>query len=597
MNALLLYNDNISIKLINEFEEKGGIAIYFKIGNQDLANPNFSFDKTVSEKLAAIENKQFDAIFLPFSLSEENYIEFLGIQFAYHIRLTPSFNNIHTPIVFFGNETPEIINKITSQGVILFTPGIFCKQISTVLNFEEQLNLIKSKKPRITEGEYKTFLERIQVTPPANYSTHHSISNEWSILRWAKTLSLDDDADIRKIESKIGSSLYYKYLNAKYPILEANKILDSELQIKNKGRVLYLDDEAEKGWSELFSELLYSKCDLKDFDGEFGYDFKGKEKQEIIDLCFEKVIAFKPDVVILDLRLHDDDFGSINPKEISGYQILKKIKHHNKGIQVIIFSATNKIWNLLELQKEGADGFILKESPELSVDPEFTKQSIVNICKTVDLCLEKCFLKEIYNELTPLLECVKTNNNVKPKNYCLKIQQGKLELYKELLESAEFLLYSNPHNLKYTFLQLILIIEDIVKSFYINSSSNSNHYVEIGLERKLCLEKKKKTISLKLNPIEKWNKYLEGIYLIEENVNQVEFNNFNCSAEKVFFNYRLNCVLYFVYNIDLNQASKFSQLYRLRSSSVAHIGNSDVNDKDILNSIELLNILISYPLH
>ncbi|MGL2986421.1 response regulator [Flavobacterium sp. RSSA_27] len=419
MNALLIYNDNISSKLIKEFEEKGGIAIDFNIGNQDLANPNFSFDNTVSEKLESIENKQFDVIFLPFSLSEENYIEFLGIQFSYHIRLTPNFNNIYTPIVFFGNETPEIINKITSQGVILFTPGIYCTQKSTVNDFEKQLNFIKSKKPAITKEEYKTFLEKINVIPPANYATHHSITNEWSILRWAKTLNVNDDDDILKIESKIGSSLYYKYLNAKYPILESNKISDSELLIKNKGRVLYLDDEAEKGWSELFSELLFTKCELKEFDGELGYDFKGKEKKEIIHLSFEKVKEFNPDVVILDLRLHDDDFETQNPKEISGYQILRKIKEYNNGIQVIIFSATNKIWNLLELQNEGADGFILKEAPELSVDKNFTKDSIKNIINTIDKCLEYSFLTDFYSKYKEMKQELLPRTNPKNAEYPL----------------------------------------------------------------------------------------------------------------------------------------------------------------------------------
>jgi CheY-like chemotaxis protein len=491
MNALLIYNDNISIKLINEFEEKGGIAIDFKIGNQDLANPNFSFDNIVSEKLASIENISFDAIFLPFSLSEENYIEFWGIQFAYHIRLTPSFNNIHTPIVFFGYETPEVINKITSQGLILFTPGIYCTQRSTVSDFEKQLNFIKSKKPKITREDYKTFLERIQVIPPANYSTHHSISNEWSILRWGKTLSLDDDADIRKIESKIGSSLYYKYLNAKYPISEANKILDSELQIKNKGRVLYIDDEAEKGWSELFSELFHDKCNLNEFDGDLGYAFKGRDKQEIIDLSFEKVIAFNPDVVILDLRLHDDDFGSINPKEISGYKILEKIKEHNKGIQVIIFSATNKIWNLLELQKEGADGFILKESPELSIDPEFTKQSILNICKTVDECLEYSFLNDFYSKYKEIkIELLPRTN---PKNTEYPLDKKFVNEYLKWLQFGidNIGKYKNKEGLVTSFLILFSVLENLAnriididnpESVYENGETKYQHKFRINNE-------------------------------------------------------------------------------------------------------------------
>jgi CheY-like chemotaxis protein len=397
MNSLLIYNNNINQHIVNQFEDSCGKTSPFNIGYQEIANPNFSFDKKVTEILNQFESHEFDVIFIPFSLSEENYIEFLGLQFAYHIRLTQSFNNTRTPIVFFGNESPEIINKITNSGVILFTPGIYCTTKSNILDFEKQITHILENKPKITKEEYSNnFLERINIQPPANYSTHHSIANEWSILRWAKAMSVDNDNDISNIESKIGASLYFKFLNAKYPIKETNIINVHDLKLNNNGKVLYIDDESEKGWGELFSHLLYDKCKLKEFDGELGYDFKGKEKQQIIDLSFAKVKEFKPDVVILDLRLHDEDFEAISPEEISGFQILKKIKEHNKGIQVIIFSATNKIWNLLELQKEDADGFILKEAPELSIDSEFSRQSILNFCKTIDECLEMKFLIDLF---------------------------------------------------------------------------------------------------------------------------------------------------------------------------------------------------------
>jgi CheY-like chemotaxis protein len=591
MNSLLIYNNNINQQIVNQFEETCGKTVAFNIGYQEIANPNFSFDKKVTEILNQFESQEFDVIFIPFSLSEENYIEFLGLQFAYHIRLTQSFNNTMSSIVFFGNESPEIINKITNAGVILFTPGVYCTTKSNVLDFKKQIAHILENRPKISKEDYtNNFLERINIQPPSNYSTHHSIANEWSILRWAKALSVNKDKDIGNIESKIGASLYFKFLNAKYPIKNTNKIEDNDLELNNNGKVLYIDDEAEKGWSELFSELLYTKCGLEEFDGELGYEFKGKEKQEIIDLSIEKVKEFKPDVVILDLRLHDEDFEIISHKEISGFQILNKIKELNKGIQVIIFSATNKIWNLLELQKEGADGFILKESPELSIDPEFTKQSIISICNTIDLCLEKLFLKQIYSELTPLIQKVKENEDKKHQNYNLKLQQGKLELYREYLDSAEFLLYSNFKNLKYSYLQFILIIEDIVKSYYIKPINDKNHYVEQNLNKILCIENDNNIITLKLNPVVKWSKFDNQDYHIITK-EDLQFNW--TDSEKVIFNYRLNCVLYFIYGVELKKAANYSQLYRKRSSSVAHIGSSKVDKNDILKSIDLLNILIS----
>ena len=87
--------------------------------------------------------------------------------------------------------------------------------------------------------------------------------------------------------------------------------------------------------------------------------------------------------MILDLRLHKEDFNNKPIDEITGFKILEKIKNHNKGIQVIIFSATNKIWNLQALQNAGADGFIIKESPNNNFEPGFTKQSIEKMLQSI----------------------------------------------------------------------------------------------------------------------------------------------------------------------------------------------------------------------
>ena len=208
----------------------------------------------------------------------------------------------------------------------------------------------------------------------------------------------------------------------------------------------------------------------------------------------------------------------------------------------------------------------------------------------VGLCLSKSHLKDVYLVLIPLIEKVRINTFKKPKHYQLTIPQGKITDYLDYLTSADFLLYSNPHNLKYCFLQLILIIEDIIKNFYVEGY-NGNHFIKWSLEEPLlCLDKSGFRTKLKLKPLNKWNKFIEEDYLLEDSK---EENMFNAQADRIPFNYRLNCVLCFKYGVDLNTAAKYSNLYRVRSSSVAHIGDSYVSVNNILNSIELLTILIN----
>ena len=98
MNNLLIYDDSISDALVTAFRKDLGPAVSFKIIGQELLNNNFSIDKKIHAFILdkdEIEQKKYDAIFIPYSLSEENYLEFLGIRLAYHIRLTKEFKNIH----------------------------------------------------------------------------------------------------------------------------------------------------------------------------------------------------------------------------------------------------------------------------------------------------------------------------------------------------------------------------------------------------------------------------------------------------------------------------------------------------------------------
>lgn len=94
------------------------------------------------------------------------------------------------------------------------------------------------------------------------------------------------------------------------------------------------------------------------------------------------------------MRLHESDYENIT---LTGIEVLEKIKGHNPGIQVIIFSATNNIWNLQSLQ-DRADGFIIKESPENSIDKRFTDKAIRSLKNSIKTSLKRKFLKEVFKK-------------------------------------------------------------------------------------------------------------------------------------------------------------------------------------------------------
>ena len=82
----------------------------------------------------------------------------------------------------------------------------------------------------------------------------------------------------------------------------------------------------------------------------------------------------------------------------------KRIKEINQGNQVIIFTASNKTWNLKSLLEYGADGYYLKESPEFNITLEQTIRNIRDFQLQVKGCLNRSeYLRRLYsltNELS-----------------------------------------------------------------------------------------------------------------------------------------------------------------------------------------------------
>ena len=562
---------------------------FFKL--EEIPNKGYArdIDARIHDTLDRLNNIKLNSITIPISITE-NFLEFSGLRLGHHIRLTTNLSFNKTPIIFIGALDEVQLLKLSTLANILLTPNVFYVNLS-ISSFNSIEKMIEKLETVETDNfDFSKYLEKVNFKSPANYEDNHNISNEWSIYRWSQMIDdLCDDENINTIIERQKNNLYFKYLKTIHPSCNLSKFTSDELKVEHPNkRVLYIDDEVEKGWGEIFSTIL---GDINKLHFEYlDIEFNNLKQSEIINKSIDKVKKFNPDVVILDLRIHKDDFNFGKPTALSGYKILKEIKKINKGIQVIVFSATNKIWNLQALQEAGADGFIIKEGIENSLDSNFTRITILNFIRIIESLLKRNFLIDIYSFLTPLIKKIEANIIKKPKNYNLKISQGKLINYLDYLKSADLLLYSNPYNLNYCFLQLILVIEDIIKGFYIESS-DKNQYVDISIYKKsLCLEKNVDQIKLMLKPKNGLNKFIEEDHIIYKSDNFYKL--FNNQGDRIPFNYRLNSVLYFRYKIDLNQSSQYSNLYRLRSKSVAHIGGDKVKEKDILRSLELLGILI-----
>lgn len=533
-----------------------------------------------------LSEKRYDNIFIPVSFGP-TLSDFNGLRLAAHIRCTPSASQLSNIIIYSYVDVnylvdSEFFNILKTKNVFLIT---YSKKA-----FEDFVNSLEQS---FSIEELPKEVAKLKLDPPKNYEDSHSVVNEWAIFQWANIIDAEQNNELKKVFKTVETNLFFKYLKTIYPVCPTEKLSKHELKIdfNGKPRVLLIDDESHKGWCKLFAFLLRDTNSI--YTDYIGDGFKYLSRKEIIDKSIQKIIEDDIDVIIMDFRLHPDDINFQSSHDVTGLKLLKEIKKLNPGIQVIVFSATNKVWNLQALQKAGADSFIIKVSPENKVEVDFSKDSIFTMMESLKVCFNKGFLKKIFKLFQPLYNHVESIKGLKPESYSNKnypVPQGNIIKYFELLKSCKILLLSNWTELNLAFLQLILIIEDLVKTFYVEKEDN-NHYIDKSLfESELVLNKQDGFITLKLEPKSRWNDFKFGEFdLLKQDM---DYKYFNLSAERVLFNYRLYCVLHFKYHIELEKIKKFSSLYKKRSTVVAHLNKDDscIFIKDIINAIELLTI-------
>ena len=131
---------------------------------------------------------------------------------------------------------------------------------------------------------------------------------------------------------------------------------------------------------------------------------KNAERNQLItkikNWIIKKIKDENISIFIIDLRLCDADHNEINFEELTGIQIIDFIKNKiNKGIQIIVSTASNKIWNLQNCIKYGVDSFTIKESPNSYAKREETRISLVEIERNLVKAAEKTILVEFYNKI------------------------------------------------------------------------------------------------------------------------------------------------------------------------------------------------------
>ncbi|MFC2073794.1 response regulator transcription factor [Campylobacterota bacterium] len=447
----------------------------------DYDNSSSNIDIYITNEIIPqlIENN-FSLLIIEAGLSE-TYTNFYGLDLAHHIRLDINLSlKRYVPIIIIYDDDPFALNKLTTRARILFTKSIAVSKNSQIEieNLKAKISS-KSLTESLTEKNFQVeFLDKLIIKPPNEF--HHRLSNEWSVYRWSQYLKLFDSTYVNNTKEKVSSLLYFKYLITKFPItaiedyVENQKKIIETKQVKESGRVLYIDDEWDIGWKDIFEKFfrVYFSTSTHVIDLKtVCKTFNSFDKEQLILDLESEVKSYDPDIVILDMRLHNDDHKIKSTNDyslISGVQLLDKIRKFNPGIQCIILTASNKSKLLEVLHERNILSYIKKEDPEFYADD--TANNIAKLCDDINIGLKNKYLKEIWRTAKSIETKLKLDLF---NQYGLNLSdyEDNLNTLKKETEYVFDVLNSNMNNkLNYAMLSMARSIEALQKIFIYEKS-------------------------------------------------------------------------------------------------------------------------------
>lgn len=336
------------------------------------------------------DKNSLNVVFIPTVFDISNSLSYGGANLAIRILMHYLRNGIADfNIVLMGFESEENFLLHYSYPNILKIPGI------SYLRFNKKIvsQYRSGDRYYLKVDEYIPILDNLGLKIPSSFKSTHSLTNEWCLFKWNSFWGNKASAE------PLMGHLYFEYLITLEKLGKVkNKVVTENLKdrIRNypSARILLIDDNI--GWHSFFKSLFEDNPNVE--IQCLGENFNKLLFSEISSIIKEKVNKFNPHVIILDFRLMEDQDAEVKDdmRQISGYKVLKDILKGNYvtprtsfGRQVLIFTATSRIENILMLREGYADGFILKEKPEKYNGKEITKDVISKMVSSLRTSIDR----------------------------------------------------------------------------------------------------------------------------------------------------------------------------------------------------------------
>lgn len=382
-----------------------------------------------------LNNKDIERIIIPLSLpTDAPVINTDGLLIALHIRLNYELDITKRliPIIFLSNfPVSKIIEKNSfdldnNPQNLLFTKGVYFTSFDT----DEIKTTIERAKPCHQEDYNRNVLNKLNILRKET-SGGHDIANAWGCFKLSQVVGVSDTIFKLDSISKHLKQLYAKYLICSNESYKKERRIDL-IPLKCAGKkILFIDDKSDEGWAELMKNIF------KGAGGNFVFINSAKYKTTDEPKLFKDFDGFinecrsqagkEWDLIIIDLRLNpekeDIDNEIISPTEFSGYKLIDEFLNENEGYQIIVSTASNKIWNINAALERGASSYYVKESPEFNYSVSETNKHYQNFKTDVQKCFERSYLRDIYKIWKSAAEVNKNQENalIKESNSMLNI--------------------------------------------------------------------------------------------------------------------------------------------------------------------------------
>jgi CheY-like chemotaxis protein len=450
--------------------------------NEIISLPSFENESSWHDWTTQLfKDNTISKLVLPISIPTDNPINTEGLKMALHIRLNYelTLSQRLTPIILLSDFNIENIlgknNFDTDNNPqnLLFTKGIYLSSFDT----EEITKTVSNAESCLPKDYQRKVLNKLNILAKAS-TGKHSITNAWGCFKLAQVTGLRDEIFKHNAISGHLKTLYSKYLICYNDAFTQEKRIDLNPIKCNGKKILFIDDQADEGWGDLMKNIFkgagnnfvfIDSAKYKNSETKLFHDFEG-----FLTEC-RSHIGNDWDLIIIDLRLNpekeDIDNEMISPTEFSGYKLIDEFLTKNEGYQVIVSTASNKIWNINAALKRGASSFYVKESPEFNYSISETNKHYEIFKNDVQNCFGKSYLRDIYKDYQQLIQNL---NNQSTSSFINEIR-NQLSLAYSLLYDAK-----TDIQFAYAYISLYMIIEIINNEYYTKKSDDKWEIKGVG---------------------------------------------------------------------------------------------------------------------